>query len=88
MNPVPLQIYSNIVTPREDVRTTQKEADLIIMHQLVKTASGDPSIKVICNDTDVFVLLLHFYDTLGLSCNIIIESPVHDRTAIDIKATT
>ena len=48
---------------REDMRTTQDEADTIIMHQMVKVAgSGCGSIKVISDDTDVFVFMLYFYN--------------------------
>lgn len=33
------------------------------------------------------VLLVHSYDKLGVSCNLIMESLVPDITIIDIKAT-
>ena len=90
-DPIPIQVYANPVTPRDDLRTTQEEADVIIVHQLVTIAASNDStcsIKVACDDTYVFVLLVHFYDNLGLSCRVILESPAPDRSVIDIKATT
>ena len=58
------------------------------MHQMVKVAgSGCGSIKVISDDTDVFVLILYFYNKEGLTCNVSMESPIANRSVIDIKAT-
>jgi len=46
--PGAVQIQSNSVTWREYLQTTLEEAEIIIIHQLVKiVASGDPSIKII-----------------------------------------
>ena len=44
-------------------------------------------IRVLCDDTDVFVLLLHFYSLMKTSCPLIMESFFKDRQCIDIKAT-
>lgn len=58
-HPVPTQITIDKVSEREDLRTTQEEADIIIVQQMVRIAeTGVSSIKVICEDTDVFVLLI------------------------------
>jgi len=64
-----------------------KETDIIIVCQLMKLTGGR-RIKVICDDTDVFVLLVHFYDKLYLSCNIIMESLVANRNITNIEATS
>ena len=42
---------------------------------------------VISDDTDVFVLLLHYCKTGNLKNRVIMESPIKARTAIDIGLT-
>ena len=40
------------------------EGDVIIVHRLFRIASGasdDSYIRVVCDETDVFVLVIHFY---------------------------
>ena len=45
------------------------------------------SINVICDDTDVFVLLMYFYNEKCLYCIVIMERPVACRSVIDIGAS-
>ena len=62
-DPTPVQVWNNGTIQREDLKTNHEEADVIIVHHLVRIASGasdDSYIKVVCDDTDVFVLLIHF----------------------------
>ena len=47
----------------------------------------DDSIRVPADDTDVYVLRLHFYQKQGLQSPLIMESPIRDRSVIDIHAT-
>lgn len=55
---LPTQVVRGIVSQFKDLCTTQEDADIIIQ-QLVKLAEGGPPfIKVVCDDTDVFVLLV------------------------------
>jgi hypothetical protein len=49
--------------------------------------NGTPNIKVICDDTDVFVLLIHFFNEKQLSCGVFMESPIAGRSVIDIGAS-
>ena len=59
---VPQEIRSGVVVDRIDLKTTHEEADVIIPQQMVYAVSqGAKTIIVICDDTDVFVLLLHYY---------------------------
>ena len=44
-------------------------------------------IKVVCEDTDVYVLLLLFYAKLNLSCCFTTEGPSAEETTFDIGAT-
>ena len=48
---------------------------------------GSNSIGVMCDDTDVVILMLHFYCGKNLYCGVIMESPVPGRKVVDIKAT-
>ena len=86
--PTPIQLYENTVTNRADLRATHEEADVIMVQQMVKVAEkGCSNIKVICDDTDVFVLLVFYYDKENLSCYVSMASPVAIRNVINIKAT-
>ena len=86
--PTPIEISKGMQRDRIDLRTTHEEADVIIVQQVVKIANeGAKSIRVTCDDTDVFVLLMYFYQTLGLSCVLTMESTGSERTLIDIGAS-
>lgn len=59
--PTPMEICNGSVQERPGLRTTHEEADVIIVQQVVHLANtSKSSIRVIADDTDVFVLLLHF----------------------------
>jgi hypothetical protein len=88
-NPVPQEIYKENCTPRQDIRSTHEEADIIIAQQVIAACqNGSSSIKVVSDDTDVFILLLHYYHTLLPStCQLLMEGTSSKRSVIDIKAT-
>jgi len=44
-------------------------------------------ITVICDDTDVFVLLMHYYFTEQLTCQLYMVGTSPSRSTMDIKAT-
>ena len=86
--PTPIEICKAKKRELLDFRTTHEEADVIIIQQVVKIANmGAKSIRVICDDADVFVLLMYFFQTLGLSCVLTMESNGSNRTLIDIGAS-
>ena len=88
--PTPIQVWNNGTIQREDLKTNHGEADVIIVHHLVRIASGasgDSYIKVVCDDTDVFVLLIHFYLEKEMTMKVSMESPCVGRTIIDIRQT-
>ena len=59
--PTPVELFSGHLSNRDDLRTTHEEADVTMVYQVLNIAqSGAQSIKVISDDTDVFVLLMHF----------------------------
>ena len=87
-DPTPVQVWINGTVQRQDLRTHHEEADAIIIHHLVhiaSAASDDAHIKVICDDTDVFVLLIHFYIKEKMTANISMESPCAGQTSLKHK---
>jgi len=85
---VPFEICNGVELQRVDLRTTHKEADVIIVQQVVKLAEdGVSSVKVICDDNDVFVLLIYYYAQAHLTYGLIMCG-TSSRRVIDTKATT
>ena len=73
---------------RTDKRTSHEEADVIITQRAVHAALNEiKSVKVICDDTDVFVLLVYVYYLEHLKATLLVESTSGERTVIDIGAT-
>ena len=71
-----------------DLRVTHEEADVIIVNQVVKIAQEHcTSIHVVYDDTDVFVLLIHFYASQDIYTNIYMVPTNTTRSAVDIGAT-
>ena len=68
---------------------THEEADCVIIYLMLYTAikRKSKSIKVMCTDTDVFLLFMYAYEKHKLSCTLIMEDPVAGRTVCDIKAS-
>ena len=60
---------------------------LYLVLQLSKTKEGVHCIKVICDDTDVFILLMHFCNQQNVDCSIIIEATSSERSFVDIQAS-
>ena len=86
---VPTQVSKGRKIPRLDIATTQEEADLIITQQAIHLAKGDGEsrICVLCDDTDVFALLVYLFSREQLQSSMTMESPIHGRSCIDIKET-
>ena len=87
-SPVPMEVRSDALVQRFDLKTTHEEADVIIPQQVMALADmGCKAIHVICDDTDVFVLLAHYFAEESLSVSLIMESTSHSQSSIDIGAT-
>ena len=57
--PDPQEISMGLVIPRDDLKASHEEADVIMPQQMVVLANqGSSSIEVISDDTDVFILLV------------------------------
>lgn len=92
-DPVPLEVSATGVRNRNDLTTLQEEADTIIVsHMLSMVNEGYRRIQVICEDTDVFVLLVHHYDQNDLSSiepsvDVLMQYPPSAPKAISILQT-
>ena len=86
---IPTQVYKGKKMPRVDLESNHEEADITLVQQLLSRAN-DTSARLTaeCDDTDIFVELVYFYSVLNLECDLIMESPIRDRPAIDIGATS
>lgn len=90
-NPVPIEIREGEVSNWEDMRYVQEEADVIMIHHLIIIAEVNPTdtITILSDDTDVFVLLVHFYREKKLTCPLTMEATSNsDRKTIGIKETS
>jgi hypothetical protein len=62
---VPTQVSKGRQTSRLDLALTHEEADILITQQAIHLAKEDPESRVcvVCDDTDVFALLLYVYSS-------------------------
>ena len=62
-DPIPVEINKGIVIRRCDLKTVQKETDATMSQQMIAISEelDWAGIRVMFENTDVFVLLLHFY---------------------------
>ena len=68
--------------------TTHEEVDFIIPQQvIIVIEEGTTCVKVISDDADVFVLLLHFYIDQSLSTTVFREGAGSNRNVIGIRKT-
>ena len=59
-DPVPIEVSIAGCKARDDLTTLHDEADTIIVSKMLCMVNeGYKLVEVICDDTDVFVLLLH-----------------------------
>lgn len=84
-DPLPVEINHGVVIRRQDMRITHEEADTLIVQQVASVQSQKA--LVVADDTDIFVLLLHFCYHGDINSQVMMVSPIQDRTLIDITAT-
>ena len=82
---VPVEINKGLAIKRQDMSTWQEEADTLLVQQ-VASVGADTSL-VVADDTDVFILLLHFCYEGDIARKVFMISPVKGRALIDINAT-
>ena len=84
----PVEITRGRVIPRPDISTSHEEADNIIIQQtFMAVEQGAECLSVMADDTDVYILLLHYYNQKELNIPVFMEFPVHGRQTIGIRAT-
>ena len=85
---VPEETHNANRQKRKDLRTSHEEADLIIPQQVLFAVEEDAGyVKAIIDDTNVFVLLTHFFHLKQPSATIIMESTKEEWNIIDIGQT-
>ena len=87
---MPIEISEGgVVISRADLATSHEEADNVIVQQVLSCAAenAESKITVAVDDTDVFVLLLHYHHMANLKNVVLLESPVKGRTVADIGKT-
>lgn len=83
--PTPISIHLGTVIQRNDIQVLHDEADCSIIHHIIE--SKIPRVKVLADDTDIFVLLCHFVYHGDIDCQVVMGSPKQGRKLIDINAT-
>ena len=87
-NSCPEECHNGVRKIRKDMETSHDEADVIIPQQIrFAMEEGKTSVKVICEDTDVFVLLCHFYHLHSWKISVYMEGFSTENTIICIKST-
>ena len=72
---------------RQDMKTTHKEAGVIIPQQVQKANDdGYRNVKVIFDNTDMFILLLYYYQKINWQ-NVLLASLDESRKLVSIKVT-
>ena len=75
---------------RLDFSSTHEEADILIVQHAISLSLLGKSVRVVCDDTDLFVLLVHYYNSMCKCSNrapMIMSSPVKECAVIYIRAT-
>ena len=87
---MPIEISEGgVVISQADLATSHEEADNVIVQHVLSCAVGyaESKITVAVDDTDVFVLLMHYHHMANLNNVVLMESPIKGRTVVDIGKT-
>ena len=75
---------------RHGLYSTHEAADILIAQHAISYLLLGKYVRVVCDDRDVFVLLVHYYNSRyrdSISAPMIMPSPVKELAVIDIRAT-
>ena len=88
-DPVPVQVYMGVVIKRVDLRITHEEADTMMPSIAVHmfNTEGKSTVHVFVEDTDVFVLLAHFFHILDIKGSLLMIPFSSSATVTDIGET-
>ena len=87
---MPVEIVDSVRIDRHDLCSTHEEADIIITQRAISCLLSGKCGRVVCDDTDVLVLLVHFYHIKCRGKNsapMIMSSQVKELAVIDIGTT-
>ena len=84
---VPVEINRGVIIKRKYMKTKQDEADAMVVQQVEEVKAK--KVRVVADDTDIFVLLFHFccQGDIPASTSVLMVSPIRGRVVIDINAT-
>ena len=60
---VPVEIDRGVRIDRHDLCSSHEEVHILITQHAIALGLLGKSVNVVCDDTDVFVLLVHFYNS-------------------------
>ena len=85
---VPSYTYKGVKLQRDDMSTSHEEAGVIIPTQVQKAMDeGYRNVQVICDDTDVFILLVYYYQVNDWKNDVLLASLDESKRLISIKST-
>ena len=89
LSETPTEVSHGVAVQRQDLRTLHEEANLMMVRQAYKAVLdyGADSVYVLCDDTDLLVLLCYFFWKLHLSCKVYMQGTSSERIIYDIKET-
>ena len=84
----PVQAENGVVSKRTDLESLHQEADIIIIKKCTACVKDEVKcVKVICGDTDVFVLLTVYVFRQGCKLKVLMEAFDASRSLTDINET-
>ena len=90
---VPVEIDRGVRIDQHDLCSSHEEADIHITQHAIALRLLGKSVNVVFDNKDVFVLLVHFYNSQFKASNppppppMFMSSPVKERAVVDIPAT-
>ena len=85
----PTELTRGIAIERQDLKTLHEEADLIMVQQAYQKVLDHQVdiVFVICDETDVLVVLTYFYWKLDLSSSVYMQGTSTERNIFDVRKT-
>ena len=87
---MPVEIVGGVRIDWHDLCIMHEEADIVITQHAISCSLSDKCVRVVCDDTDVLVLLVHVYHIKCRGRNsapMIISFLVKELAVIDIRTT-
>ena len=84
----PTQVQEGVAVSKNDLKSSHEEADANIVKQYTSCAmKKNRCIKIICKDTDVFVLLTVYVMKYSTESLVLMEAFTSNRSMVDINKT-